>query len=368
MRNVSALAKREMAKEKRELAGKQERTPTPLEQAAEKLVREQEQKEKEQGREEKKKPIQPWRIGREEEEKRKETPFEPVSKADFTGESTSKSYEGFDWRSYNAGLPEKKEKRRYLNTATIWLIGRKMMAREWRKAKGKSRPDRRLEQLEREAKDWFERKELERKKEEAKKEKSRYHFDKLQEVVKEFALEVAEKKDERDPEEIKAMFKEHLKSVGNPYKVEWSKEACRIWYEPWEETTGRKISMVTKPVMYTAFVDTDMNVTSLERTEDDGSVSTAKQENLADIFEKLLEDESLDPDEDEIDDLLQQTITEVGRLVSFRRTDSGWIAAVEPWQQMRVRNTQRSGEEVGSLTHIYIDQTDGKFRFKITSS
>ncbi|MDA2935448.1 hypothetical protein MYX82_14085, partial [Acidobacteria bacterium AH-259-D05] len=291
------------------------------------------------------------------------------------GGSTSKSYEGFDWSPYNAGLPEKKEKRRHLNTATIWLIGRKLMVREWRKAKGKSRRDRRLEQLEREAKEWFERKELERKKEEAKKVKSKYHFDRLQEVVKEFALELAEKKDEveLEPDEIKAMFKEHLKSVGNPYKVEWSEEGCRIWYEPWEETTGRKISMVTKPLMYTAFVDTDMNVTSLERTEDDGSVSTAKQENLADIFEKLLEDESLDPDEDEIDNLLQRTITEVGRIVSFRRTDSGWIVAVEPWEQMRVRNIQRSDEEAGSLTHIYIDQTDGdganrKFRFKIERS
>ena len=105
------------------------------------------------------------------------------------------------------------------------------------------------------------------------------------------------------------------------------------------------------------------------------SPRTSKEENLAHIFEELREEKALPPvpEEDEIDDILEETITDgLGRVVSLHRTPAGWIAAVEPWEQMRQRNREsrswappQEGENVLSLTRIAIDESDGKFRFKI---
>jgi len=54
--------------------------------------------------------------------------------------------------------------RRRLNSATIWLFGRRLMAREWARALGKKLPDPRAVALEREVSIWEERREEKRKK------------------------------------------------------------------------------------------------------------------------------------------------------------------------------------------------------------
>lgn len=92
------------------------------------------------------------------------------------------------------------------------------------------------------------------------------------------------------------------------------------------------------------------------------------EDTLAHICEKLMEETFLHPEDDEIDDLLEQTITEVGRVVSFHRTDSGWTASVEPWEKMRERNIANLSDSFVKLTRISIDQTDGRFRFKISGA
>ena len=60
-------------------------------------------------------------------------------------------------------VPEPKTKRN-LNAASIWLFGRKLMAREWARALGKKLPDPRVLALERDAEIWEEKKEEERRK------------------------------------------------------------------------------------------------------------------------------------------------------------------------------------------------------------
>lgn len=301
-------------------------------------------------------------------------PERPFTLASLDGDDASivkeAGWEAIDWRGYGARTPQKKKKKRLLNTATINLMANRMIAREWKKAKGKPKRDKKVDQLEREAQEWSQRMEMRKKKVEQKEQKRSHHFERLQDVIMDFTVAEAQKtKEERgDPDEVKQRFKEHLKWVGNPYKVEWSKEGCQIWYEPWEETRARQIAKITEPVIYTAIVDRDMKIASLlvqKKKEGDTFVQTSTEQNLADTIEKLLAEESLKPEADEIDDLLEQTITEVGRIISFSRTPSGWIAAVEPWDSMRVRNIEKEGEKAARLTRISIDQTNGKFRFNI---
>ncbi|MDA2926049.1 hypothetical protein MYX78_02255 [Acidobacteria bacterium AH-259-G07] len=352
MGNLSAIAKREMAKEKAKLSGKRKRTPTALERAAERWELEEELKERQRRQEEQKKDSE-------------ETSFKTISPDYFPRATQSRSDVGFDWRQYTPGAAEglQEEKPRYLNMATIRAMAKKMIAREWRRARGKPRRDVRLEQLDQAAASWYERKELERKKEEQKKQQLEGYVDKLNKALVEFSLRLEEETDESENDQFGEMFEEDLKWAGNPYKLEWSEKGCRIWYEPWEETQARKISKVADPVIYTAFIDEDMNIASLTKNEDDSFLPKVKEENLAANFEGLLKERS--PEEGEIYGLLQETIAEVGRIVSFHRTSSGWVAAVEAWEEVRVRNIQKKGEEGASLSRIVIDETDGKFRFKI---
>lgn len=345
MSNISTVAKREMAREKARLSGKRTRKPYPLEKNVE---RGEEFKEPEQ------------RV--------KEQSFKSVSPEDFTvAAQQSRSRDDFDWRQYQPGSAEgiPEQKPISLNSATIRSIAKKLIAREWRKARGTPKRDARIDQLEQTAATWQERKEMKRKKVELEKQKLDGYMNKLNEVLVEFSSRPDEQWDDGEDGDLTAMFQEELKWAGNPYKLEWSEDGCRIWYEPWEETRIRKISKIADPVIYTAFIDKEMNIASLDKNEDGNFLPKVREENLTADFKELLDERS--PSNGEIDGLLQEAIEEVGRIVSFNRTHSGWIAAVEPWERMRLRKIQKEDEAHASVTRILIDVTDGEFRFKIES-
>lgn len=110
--------------------------------------------------------------------------------------------------------------------------------------------------------------------------------------------------------------------------------------------------------------------------EDKSSPPTPEEENLDHIFEELKEEKAVPPvpAEDEMGVLLEETLSEgLGRIVSLRRTSTGWIASVERWEEMRLRNVQhpswrtpKMARNDVSLTRVSIDLADGKFTFKIS--
>ena len=349
MSNLSAVAKREMAKEKARLSGKRVTTPTPLETAADRWEEEEKRRERQRRADELRKESE-------------ETSFETLSPEDFTEAAPSKASDGFDWRPFQEAIAEKLEPR-YLNTATIYSIGRKLIAREWRRALGKPKRNIKLEQLEREAIALHERSEAVREKEDQEKQRTEHHIHDLNKVLEEFASRLTEEIDEIESDQFAKTFEDYLRGVGNPYKVEWSEEGCQILYEPWAETRARKVT--DDPVVYTAFIDKEMNITLLTRkSEDDNVMDEVKEGNLSDVLERLVEEQS-PSDEDEIARLVQKTISEVGRIVSFNQTPSGWVANVEPWASMRRRNIHKEGEGVATLTHVAVDVTDGEVKFQI---
>lgn len=101
-------------------------------------------------------------------------------------------------------------------------------------------------------------------------------------------------------------------------------------------------------------------------TEDKRSVPSSEEQNLADTIEKLMQETSILPEDKEINGLLKETITGgLGRIVSFHPTAAGWVASVESWDSMRVRQIEKKGEMEAKLTRIYIGRTERKFKFRM---
>lgn len=124
-----------------------------------------------------------------------------------------------------------------VNTATIWCLAKRMIAREWARARGIKRPDPRLIVLERQASCWKEKKE---------KEKKRMEEEKL--------------------------------------RAQKQKELLKITLQSFKERL-------------------------------------------------LIERENL-----------EGALQEIGRIIQVNKSNGGWVAQIEPWEEMRIRNIQRRGK------------------------
>ena len=61
--------------------------------------------------------------------------------------------------------------------------------------------------------------------------------------------------------------------------------------------------------------------------------------------ECLSDEEPLGTDEEDIKTRLEEKIEKVGRLIELKKLKEGaWLATVELWDQMRIRNVERKGE------------------------
>ncbi|MFQ5853295.1 MAG: hypothetical protein ACE5JU_22275, partial [Candidatus Binatia bacterium] len=157
MKGIDAhlTARKDMAREKARIYRKETKPVSPLETGAQKWLEEREEEERVL---EEEKGLQRQTI----------TPDRP-STSHYPG--NGKSVDPVGWAQYNPWRKEEEKegkKQRQVNTATIWCWAKKLIAREWARAKGIKRKDPRIYALEREAAQWREKREEERKRSEEK--------------------------------------------------------------------------------------------------------------------------------------------------------------------------------------------------------
>ncbi len=324
---VRREALREIAREKARMLG--EKSPKPYSPAEDRKM------ENYQGQQEKKEPFP--------EEK---TFFEQISPDKINLAKRRVDDSSFSWMQFSPWRKEDKEKKpKSLNTVTIWCIAKKMIAQEWRRAKGIKKRDPRLDFLEREAATWEERKEAQRRKQEEARVRFRKQKDKLDEVLRMIGQRMLEEKDNLTSKGTARLIEDAMESMGKVYNVEWRNDGFDVWVEPWKEGRSRQKRGETLPVIYRLRINDNLGMVSYELVEDEKIRRKQRGAMLANQLEKLVDEKSLGEDEEDTKASLEKRIDQVGRLIELKGQEKNiWIAIIEPWEEMRRRNIERKGQ------------------------
>jgi len=360
--NVRVEAIREISKEKARIFRKKTEGPSPLEQAA---LAWKKKKEAEVRQRQKEAPKKEEAFGL----SFRETFVKEVVDYDKRKLLTGPKVEsdGIGWVQYKPWRKEedeKKKKPRSLNTSSIVAIRKKLISREWARALGKRTQDTRFHDLEREAVVWKQRKEEEKRRKEEIRMRIEKHKEVLNEALSEFGKSLREKKATLDPKESSALMEESLANVGEVFDIEWQENRCLIWIEPWEERKRRRIFGFDIPNIYRVEINESFQISSFEKVEDEEVIEGLRDDFLTKPLKRSLERVSFNIDnEDEAKQFLEDRLSEIGRLISLERTEGGWLATIEPWEEMRIRNMKRAGKPPIVTDEIEISWKDGKLEF-----
>ena len=368
-KNVSARAEaiKEISKEKARILGRESNAPSPLEDRAE-----------------------AWKKKKEAEDRKKQTEMfkkEAPEGVSFR-EAVAKEVVGYDkqklyglsratssgdmgWAQFSPWKKEegdkKKKKEIPLNTATVVAIRKKLIAMEWARIRGTKKQDTRFQDLEQEAVRWRQKKEEEKRMKEEIRLRIERHKGVLSETLAVFGKKLREQKDENQPIEPKALsalLEQTLENAGEVFDIEWQEDGCWIWIEPWEEKKLRRISGFDIPGIYRAGINESFEITSCEKVEDEDVIASLREEILTKPLKESLEGVSFNiEDEERVQQFLEDKLSDIGRLIDLRRTESGWLAVIEPWEEMRLRNIERGGNPPIITDEIEISWKDGKLEF-----
>ncbi|NQS89980.1 hypothetical protein HQ584_09340, partial [Patescibacteria group bacterium] len=223
MTDAHSIAKREMAQEKARIHRKKKKEVSFLEQEA---LRWKSQQEIEQGKKEKKEIQTEERISLQ----KLPTSFKPEDKNEV---------ESVEWMQYNPWKKEKekeKEKGRQVSTATIWCFAKRLMAKEWARARGRKIRDPRLYLFEQQATQWKKKKEEEERKKEEDEKKIKH-----QEKLLDRCLQILGEKLKSKGNITSELVTKSLEDIGEIIVVNWTKDKYDIWIELWEEKRLRNI-------------------------------------------------------------------------------------------------------------------------------
>jgi len=245
MADTHSIVRREMAREKARIQRKKDKKVSFLEQEALKWKR---QKEAEQRRKEEEKDSQT-------EEtislQKVSTPFEPEEK---------KEVEPTGWAQYDPWKKEREEKKtRQVSAATIWCFAKRLIAKEWARARGTKIRDSRLYLLEQQADRWKEKKDEEEKRKEEEKKRIRKQKHLLERVLRVSGEELLKRKREVSPQLAAKLFEDYLEDVGEVIDVNLSRNKCDVWIEPWEEKRLRNLQRRGRPPIVTYKVTTKVS-------------------------------------------------------------------------------------------------------------
>ena len=263
----------------------------------------------------------------------------------------------FNWVPYGGGVERKKKvKPKLLNTVTIWCAARKMMDREWARAKGIKKRDPRVVALEQQAESWGARQEGEKRKQEEDRERALEQKRKIEEPLHIFADRLLAKKEEEGqltPKGVNDLLEEILGDAGRIYQINWLKDGCEIWLEPWEEKRMREKMQETEPAIYRLVIDDNLDIVSYDLVRDQ-ELKTEKRKELFHKDLQVIEDEAkvseeevglVVEDEEEVKRFLEEKLSKIGRIEEFRKwTHLSWTVLIEPWDEMQKRNLERKGE------------------------
>lgn len=281
---------------------------------------------------------------------------------------------------------DKKKKQIPLNTATVVALRKKIIAKEWARALGKRTQDTRFRDLEQEAVIWQQKKEEKKRREEEIRMRIERYKELLSEALAEFGKRLRQQKDmaterlERpeevpseakgqnrgamDPKKLSAILEESLENAGEVFDIEWQENGCFVWIEPWQEKKLRNIMGLNIPVIYRVKIDENFEISSYEKVEDEEIIESLREEVLTKPLRESLEGVSFNIDnEEEAKEFLEDKLSDIGRLINLERTESGWFATIEPWEEMKLRNVKRRGKPPIITEEIEIDWKDGKLEF-----
>lgn len=283
------------------------------------------------------------------------------------------------WKQYAPFRPEKPRKKRFLNTASIWVFAKKMIAKEMRAAKGiKPKVDPQRAAMERFAAEWDRKKEEEKVRQQKLEEerKRRQRKEEMLEAMLGESLEVFAEENQRlkaERQEQKAvtnLFRQALDAVGEVRELTRSDGGWKVQMEPWEAKRTRRLSgeFDSSPVIYEVKLDKDFYITSCSssgepfaakrilaqlnneldrkvrkplelKMEEAETVGSPRP--IRDVERQLLEQER--EQEREVARLCEQAFEDFGRLMKITKTEDGWKARVELWEEMGMR--QKAGKQ-----------------------
>jgi len=274
-------------------------------------------------------------------------PFEQISPEKLLLERRGDD-SAFNWTQL-APFKREKEKHRPLNTATIWLMARKEIAQVWREAKGIKKRNPKIDLLEREAAMYGERQEEERLRQEEVKARFEEQKAKVDGALQMMGEKLLEGKENLTTEKAVGLIKDAFGATGKIYNVNWREDGCDISFEPWEER-WRRSNKAKLPAIYNLKINDRLEVVSCDVIEDEKSVAEQQAVLLERELQKSEPGESLDEeflgtDEEDIRAGIEKKVEKVGRLIELKKLKEGaWLATVELWDQMKIRNVERKGE------------------------
>lgn len=352
MSNLRVQALREIAREKETSRGKKY-TVSSLEKAAQEWDRRQSEQEKEE------------QDGKQLSQEDDGIFFNKLSSKEVLRKQEQTGTDAFDWVQFNPHKKEeKKEQPRLLNTATIHGIAKKIMAREWRRAKGIRKQDPRIQNLEREIESWRERKELEQRIQREKEERIMKYVKKFNSALNEFSRKLVNDCETLYIEKAATIFNDVLEEeLGEIFKIDWLQEGCKVWFEPWEEKRQRRIRRESFPSIFEAVIDGNMDISSFEEVESTEVKSIIIEEALVQSLEDSIEFGDLN--ESELEKAIEDALSDFGRLATLKRTQKGWTAAVEPWEDVRRRNIERMSPDPHKYTIVNISSSEDNLSFSV---
>lgn len=254
-------------------------------------------------------------------------------------------------------MPPKKKKEkdeakpRTINTATVVAIRKKLMAMEWRRARGITRPDPRIISLEKEAATWKERREARKRQEAEEKRRMEELKDQLQACLGIFGKKLYEVRDNVTPEMAARLFEEAFDTLGEVVDLKWEEDGCRAVIVPWEEKKRRRMEHLTEPSLYELRIDQELNIASYERIKDVKKQRVEQARHFLKPLMSLIREKSPQVGIE----VLEKALSEAGRMVTLNQEANGWRAMVEPWEEMRARNIERAGRPPIVMYEINFD-------------
>ena len=250
------------------------------------------------------------------------------------------------WRS-----PEKEKKQqgpRSVNTITIFMAAKKIMAREWRRARGIKRRDPRATELEKCAGEYKARR-VEREQERRRKViRMKEKRDKILECLDLFVHSILDK---RQPKRITSLAQvgelmaEAFTSLGEVIDVEWTDGGgCHIWIEPWPERRARRARGDVRPALHRVSLDARLNISAYEPVTDPAVWEEKRKDLLLRPLRLGINEIRKLRTAQEAQDLLAEKAWEVGRVLNIRSEKGSWKIRIQPWDEVRQRNLNRSSK------------------------
>jgi len=264
--------------------------------------------------------------------------FQEVSSGEFPKKALSHSM--LDSWSPLKKKDEKEDKPISINTATVVAIRKKLMAMEWRRAKGIIRPDPRMVSLEKDASTWKERRDTRKRQEAEEKRRMEEQKAQLQDCLRIFGKKLYEARDNVNAKMATRFFEEAFDSVGEVVNLKWDKDGCSAVIEPWEEKKRRRKEHLTEPSLYELCIDQELNIATYEKIKDEKRQRAEQARHFLKPLMSVIREKSPQVGIK----VLEDALSEAGRIAVLKRENEGWKAVVEPWEEMRVRNIERGGQ------------------------